>query len=164
MFYTMQQVRNANPNYFSPSTLRFFRSRIGQTLYGGEFFITSEQFDWKSPRLYTIRRVNNEGRIMTVGDFQQYSSGTQARRAIMKILRGQNTIDEQIETKYNLAPVYQVINVITSEINGKSRGYTLRVKALRAMLANKGVKVRTRRAYDERTYRWYREAYAVGEE
>lgn len=95
MFESMEDVRAANESighhWFEPSTLRFFRSRIGQTLYGGRYFVTSEQFvpratGCSGPRRYTIRAAKPSGAIETVGEFQQYETSEQARRVIKQLL------------------------------------------------------------------------------
>ncbi len=76
-FQNMRQIEYANTSaghhFFSPSTMRFFRSKVAsRNVINGRYFITSEQFDTSSPRLYTIRRV---------GEFQQYGSVEAAQRA-----------------------------------------------------------------------------------
>lgn len=90
MFNTMQEVITANEAighcWFSPKTKRFFKSRIGSTLYGGKYFISSEQFGDNSPRLYSVRYVYPRGNITTVGNFQQYVSRGDALRAIEHLL------------------------------------------------------------------------------
>lgn len=75
-------------HFFDRATLRFFRSRVGMTLHsgpGGEFFVTSEQFDdgrgYRAPRLYTVRQAMPDGRVRTVGEFQQYASNSGATAA-----------------------------------------------------------------------------------
>lgn len=93
----MDDVRRANAqrghHFFEAGALRFFRSRIGTELYGGRYFVTSEQFVPSSgrpePRRYTIREVTPDGSIETVGDFQQYGSGSAARRAIRSLVNGE---------------------------------------------------------------------------
>jgi hypothetical protein len=89
-YYSMAEIIYANrrlgQHFFSDGAKRFFNSRIGQSVYGGRYFITSEQFDRdRSPRLYTIRECIN-GNIETVGEFQQYETHAQARSAIKKLL------------------------------------------------------------------------------
>lgn len=80
--------RSTGGKFFSASSKRFFRSRIGSIVIGGRYFITSEQFDRdRSPRLYTIRECIN-GSIETVGDFQGYATAAAARAAASKIARG----------------------------------------------------------------------------
>jgi hypothetical protein len=69
--WTMDAIREANAKsghyWFSPDTMRFFSSRVGETVYqgaGGIFFVSSEQFTGltgeKKPRSYTVRRFNPE--------------------------------------------------------------------------------------------------------
>ena len=84
-FSTIHQVRDLNKakgfHWFSPDTLRFFRSHYGQTVYGGRYFVSSEQFSDDAERLYTIREVNLEtGAIDTVGQFQAFTRASTARR------------------------------------------------------------------------------------
>lgn len=35
--------RRAGQHFFSPDTMRFFKSRVHSALYGGRFFVTSEK-------------------------------------------------------------------------------------------------------------------------
>ena len=90
-FETIGQIKQANEaighHWFEPGAMRFFRSRIGQTVYGGRFFVTSEQFDYRSPRLYTVRRANDDGSIGTASDFQQFETSAQARAWIARTIR-----------------------------------------------------------------------------
>ena len=90
MFGTMADVKEANRaighHWFEPSSMRFFRSRVGQTLYGGRYFISSEQFDDQSPRLYTVREVKPDGSIGTVGQFQGHRSRDHALTVIKDLL------------------------------------------------------------------------------
>lgn len=78
-------TRMAEPEayWFSPDTMRFFRSRLDRTAYvgtGGCYFVTSEQFNDSAPRLYTVR-VWRGKKIDTVGEFQEYATLTAAREA-----------------------------------------------------------------------------------
>jgi len=81
-----QANRAAGYHFFEPSTMRFFRSRVGDTVYGGRYFVTSEQFDWSSPRLYTVRVANDDRTIDDVGGFQAYPTHTAAVRAIRRLI------------------------------------------------------------------------------
>lgn len=97
---TIDDIRLSNQQhgqyFFSPSTLRFFASRIGQEVYeglGGVYFTTSEQFRPSSgpagPRRYTVRQFAPEtGKIRTVGEHQQYASSGAARRAAARLAAG----------------------------------------------------------------------------
>ena len=88
----MAQVRQANRDagqfWFSPSTLRFFNSRPGRRLYGFRYFISSERYDWNTPRRYTVREVTPKAHIETVGEFQQYATRAQALAAIRELQKG----------------------------------------------------------------------------
>ena len=88
---TIDEIKHANEEagkyFFSPSTLSFFRSRtLCKTFAGPDgvvYFVTSEQFDEDSPRLYTIRVFDPEdGDVDTVGAFQAYETPDEAYAAI----------------------------------------------------------------------------------
>lgn len=95
MYTTIQSIRSTNAaaggHWFSPGARRFFRSWIGQRVHegpGGVFFVSSEQFDARSPRLYTVRQaVDNGKRIKTVGGFQAYASRSAAHNAAARYAR-----------------------------------------------------------------------------
>ena len=76
-FETMQNLRHFNHSrgygFFSPRTMRFFKSRV-QTRppYAGRVFVTSESKGWGHPRMYTVRMIQDDGRVKTIGDFQQF--------------------------------------------------------------------------------------------
>jgi hypothetical protein len=80
----METIKRKNAEagkfFFSDGAMRFFRSRVGQYGYmstGGKkvYFVTSERFDHKSPRLYSVRVANMEtGDIDEVSEFQEYRS------------------------------------------------------------------------------------------
>lgn len=67
----------AGSHFFERSTMRFFRSRIVPTIYagpGGVFFVTSEQYDDNSARMYTVRQFNPEtAGIHSVSGFNEMS-------------------------------------------------------------------------------------------
>jgi len=66
-----------NNYFFSKDTMRFFHSRIINRVYKGIYFITSEQFDSDSERLFTVRMCVN-GSVETVGRFQAFATAKQA--------------------------------------------------------------------------------------
>jgi len=93
-YVNMADVKRANKAaggcWFSPSTMRFFGTRIETELITRgvsirQVFVTSEQFDDDSPRMYTIREALPTGSIDTVGEFQQYSSLSDARAAVRQL-------------------------------------------------------------------------------
>lgn len=91
--------RRSKGHFFEKGAMRFFNSRVAQygyrkvtctnseTLYHNlVFFVTSERFDYKSRRLYTIRRLNLEsGEIITVSEFQQYKTSSHANKVAQKM-------------------------------------------------------------------------------
>lgn len=78
--------RRAGQHFFDADTMRFFRSRVGDKVYGGRYFITSEQFDDEAPRLYTIREAMPNGHIEDASEFQAYRTRAQAQAAIYQRL------------------------------------------------------------------------------
>ena len=80
MYRTIEDIMNKNQqsgrHFFSPSTMRFFKSKVYRTVYRDEeeaYFITSE----KAPhdkRKYSVRRANEDGSIETIVwyQFNQY--------------------------------------------------------------------------------------------
>lgn len=75
-------------HFFSKNSKRFFNSRIGKKVLVKDdfaYFITSEKFDFNSPRLYTARKMNlTTGEINTIGQFQEFKTHAQAVRRIHK--------------------------------------------------------------------------------
>ncbi len=90
-FRSMYEVKRHNRqngyHFFDPSSMRFFNSRIqNDPPYKGRYFVTSEKFDYKSPRYYTIREIKEDGTIKTVGEFQGFASSRQAKAYMKKNL------------------------------------------------------------------------------
>ena len=92
MFHNINEIRRANRrhggHWFEPETLRFFRSRVLPTVYGGRYFVTSEArgFGGERRRGYTVREAENDGEIGTVGRFLQHATRADAIRAIRALL------------------------------------------------------------------------------
>lgn len=86
MHDTIDDIKRANAElghfFFSAGAMRFFDSRIHRKVYAGRYFITSERYDAETPRLYTIRRANDDGSIDDVSEFQQYKTAHEAHHAI----------------------------------------------------------------------------------
>ena len=90
-FHSMYEVKRHNRqngyHFFEPSSMRFFNSRIqNDPPYKGRYFVTSERFDYSSPRLYTIREIKQDGNIETIGEFQGFSTGRQTKAYMKKHL------------------------------------------------------------------------------
>ena len=90
-FNNVNEVRSFNKSighhWFDSSSMRFFNSRINgaDKLINKRFFISSEQFDASSPRLYTIRLVLPNGEVGTYGEFQAYKTRKEAIKAAHSI-------------------------------------------------------------------------------
>jgi len=82
--------RRHQGHWFDTDTMRFFRSRIAQTATvkdGKAYFVSSEQFNYSSPRLYSVRVCDMEtGEIDTLGEFQQYGTSRQAQATIKQLV------------------------------------------------------------------------------
>jgi len=86
---TMSDVKRKNKEaglfWFSPTSMRFFKSRVESELIGGKFFVSSEQFDEDAPRLYSVREYHPKTHgIDTVGKFQAFKTCQDALDAIEK--------------------------------------------------------------------------------
>lgn len=81
---TWGQIETAHPIFFSPSTMRWWRSRISWKSItphlDGYLFITSEDNFDRTRRLYTLRFANLDT-IDTLG-FQKFETLTQAKTAL----------------------------------------------------------------------------------
>lgn len=82
--------KKAGQFWFDADTTRFFKSRYSQTaekVGNKAYFITSEQFDLTSPRLYSIRVFDYAtSGVNTIGEFQDYKTHSQAGGALKLIL------------------------------------------------------------------------------
>lgn len=91
-YFSMDQVKRAHQAaggyFFSRGAMRGFHTRLGSTVYGGRYFITSEQMAWNTPRRYAIREIHESGDITTVGQVLQYGTWQEARREIAKLIVG----------------------------------------------------------------------------
>lgn len=85
------RLRAVNKDFwFSKDTTLFFHSRYPKVAYllgDKAYFITSEQFNRHSPRLYTIRVCDMAtGQVDTVGEFQQYQTEEAAKTSLLKLV------------------------------------------------------------------------------
>lgn len=106
-YKTVSEAKRLNvekgQHFFDRATMRFFRSRIASGMLKGCYFVTSEQFDDNSPRLFTLRYATDNGSIETVGEFQQFKSVAEAKEFLAGL------------------PVYFVdaVELARAEFNGK---------------------------------------------
>ena len=90
-----QEATRLGSHWFAPNTMRFFRSRVSRQVFGGKYFISSE--DTSSPfypdvRKYSVRSFRIEGDefiIDTIGEFRQYATRSAAMSAIQKLLKAE---------------------------------------------------------------------------
>lgn len=80
--------------FFTPDTLAYFSSRVSSTVFGGEYFVTSEQDKtgnaWGGVRRYTVRRAwdsPNGFTVDTVGEFGQFDTLEAAKREAERLAR-----------------------------------------------------------------------------
>ena len=80
--YQLETYHDITGHYFfTNENKRFFSSRIQTTPpYCGRVFVTSEKFDWKTPRYYTVRCIRPCGGIDTIGEFQGFDTRQSAHR------------------------------------------------------------------------------------
>jgi hypothetical protein len=83
----MYEVRQKHPLWFSKDAMRFFKSRVGDKLYGRHYFISSEVPPHYDKRSYTIRKVGRDNKIHTVGSLGQYATKKQAESAIYQMMK-----------------------------------------------------------------------------
>ena len=71
-YNNIHEVMDANDRaenkFFSEGALRFFKSRISPTIYGGRYFVTSEEA-WGMGRVYSVRECTDNGSIHTHHSF-----------------------------------------------------------------------------------------------
>lgn len=88
-FHTIEMMKHHNMcqgfHFFDRDAMRFFRSRIAPGVVHGRVFITSEQFDYQSPRLYTVRALKDDGSTAQLSEFQQFDTLRQARAYVRRI-------------------------------------------------------------------------------
>jgi hypothetical protein len=95
-YQTIDEIRAAHMasggHFFSPSTMRFFSSRILSPVFPGGYFVTSERDStghaWDGERRYTVRVCRPDGQIDTVSDHGQFSTRSAALTWAREYARG----------------------------------------------------------------------------
>jgi len=95
-YHNVDEMREDNNrighSWFDAGNMRAFRCRVLDTVYGGHYFVSSEQHVsyypsyFIEPRKYTVRSCW-DGKIDTVGEFQAYRTAEQAKRAAREAAR-----------------------------------------------------------------------------
>jgi len=87
---SIEEIREANSrtdqHFFEASTMRWFNSRVLRTIYGGRYFVTSEQGP-SMERMWSVREADSEGRISTCFNFQDFPTRDAAVRAAKSLTR-----------------------------------------------------------------------------
>lgn len=92
-FHSIDGVRAANrsagQHWFDRDTMRFFNSRISDCLYSGRLFVSSERMRYESstPRRYTVRFVDTDAGIETLGEFDEFATSRQAHARIHRVVK-----------------------------------------------------------------------------
>jgi hypothetical protein len=83
-------TRTCGSHYFERGTMQFFNSKLHKVYPGNgvSCFVTSERFDDRSPRKFTVRKIKG-CKIDTVGDFQKYGFLADAQAAAKACAAGQ---------------------------------------------------------------------------
>ena len=80
----------AGNNWFSPDTMRFFKSRVLPTIYGGRFFLSRETSP-SGKTAYSVREAVDGGKsIKTRGEFHAYS--LEAARGFARALAANDVV------------------------------------------------------------------------
>lgn len=85
-------AKTCGSHWFDPGSMRFFHSRVGRSVFtdgaGGAYFISSEQYDSSSARLYSVRFYDPKTcSIGTIGAFQGYRSAASATTAAKRLAK-----------------------------------------------------------------------------
>jgi hypothetical protein len=91
-----RDAARAGSHFFDADTLRFFRSRVSDVVYGSGpfYFVTSEEFIGmrgdSHGRFYTVRKWDKAepSMVETIGEFQQYRSRSAAHKAAARMAVG----------------------------------------------------------------------------
>ncbi len=59
-YQTMDEIKEAHPLWFSEDTMAFFDSIVMPNVYSGCVFVSSEKFNYETPRRYTVRIALNK--------------------------------------------------------------------------------------------------------
>ncbi len=87
MFKTIDEIKSLNKrnggHFFERSTMKFFASKICETVYGGRYFLTTEKTGFRDKtRCYTVRRASDSGDVTTVETLSKYADKAEAVRVV----------------------------------------------------------------------------------
>lgn len=83
-YNSIEEIKEANHRaggyFFSPNTMRGFKTRVLEEVYGGMYFITSDKRDEKTPREYTIWEARESGDILKVRGLEWFKTPEAAKK------------------------------------------------------------------------------------
>jgi hypothetical protein len=98
MYNTIAAIKRANKAsgqyWFSPSTMRFFNSEIETNVLYGRYFITSERMNLDMPKQYSIRCVEEDCGIDTIGKRGEFSTKNDAIAYLDKLINAEEDARE----------------------------------------------------------------------
>jgi len=109
----MQHNIQIGQYFFDKAAMRFFSSRILPTIYGGRFFVSSEQDKhehgaWVGERRYTIRECVN-GRIVSRSEHGEFATVQDAKNAAREFVADsepRTIVSTLVENQISLALVF----------------------------------------------------------
>lgn len=106
-YKTIAEIKRKNAEtgryFFSPSTMRFFNSRVSDRIHGGCLFVTSEKREDTDPRRYAIRVAHASGDVESVTDVLYFARKMDAENAASRIAAIMKRYPGQDPTSYHRA-------------------------------------------------------------
>lgn len=125
-FTSVLEIERANEDsgghFFDESAKRFFNSRILPCVYAGRVFITSERFDYKSPRRYTVRMIDTDGDIQSLSPFNKMTL-YKARQTAERLGRGAAAVLFHVTRDTDNDSIIWRIEIARPTKRGTQRGY-----------------------------------------
>lgn len=95
IFNTVEEIKRASYDagyhFFDEDTMRYFKSRVLDDIFGGNVFITSEKKS-DDPRHYTIRQMQKDASIETIGEYDQFNTAAVAKKYAQRFADGETFI------------------------------------------------------------------------
>ena len=91
-FHSIQEIKDCvkygkSPFWFSPATMKAFKTRVRDYVYRGCYFITSDAIG-NTDRAFSIRMVTEDGSVETIYRYKSFTSVRQAEKAIKALPEG----------------------------------------------------------------------------
>lgn len=94
-YRTIEEVKRANRDagwfFFSPDTMRWFGCRVSRRIYPYGIFVTSEADRhpenpaWNGRRYYSVRQIQDDATVETLGEFGDYLTSKAAHAAAQRL-------------------------------------------------------------------------------